>query len=68
MAYINFKEEKFKGKIQIEERKKNNKTLYQSILKNKDNLNGIYPNLKYSFKKIIDKNIGKNGVLSEEDF
>lgn len=68
MAYINFKEERFKGKFQIEERKKNNKTLYQSILRHKDSLNDIYPNLKYSFKKIINEVIGKKGLLGEEDF
>ena len=59
MAYINFKEEKAKGKFQLDERKKNNEILYKSILKHKDSLTGFYPNLKYSFKKIIDENIGK---------
>ena len=68
MAYVNFKEEKAKGKVQLDERKKNNETLYQSILKHKDSLTGFYPNLKYSFKKIMDENIGKKGVLGEEDF
>ncbi|WP_296644721.1 pentapeptide repeat-containing protein [Romboutsia sp. 13368] len=68
MAYVNFKEEKFKGKIQIEKRKKNNEKLYQYIIKHKDSLNGIYPNLKYSFKKIIDEYIGKKGILGEENF
>ena len=68
MAYINFKEEKAKGKFQLDERKKNNEILYKSILKHKDSLTGFYPNLKYSFKKIIDENIGKKGVLGEEDF
>ena len=51
MAYINFKEEKAKGKFQLDERKKNNEILYKSILKHKDSLTGFYPNLKYSFKK-----------------
>ena len=37
MAYINFKEEKSKGKIQIEKRKNNNEKLYQSIIKHKEN-------------------------------
>ena len=50
MAYINFKEEKGKGKFQLDERKKNNEILYKSILKHKDSLTGFYPNLKYSFK------------------
>ena len=68
MAYINFKEEKFKGKIQVEKRKNNNEKLYQSIIKHKENLNGIYPNLKYSFKKIKDEHIGKKGILGEENF
>ena len=68
MAYINFKEEKYKGKIQVEKRKKNNEKLYQDIIKHKDSLNGIYPNLKYSFKKLIDEHIGKKGILGEENF
>ena len=53
MAYINFKEEKAKGKFQLDERKKNNEILYKSILKHKDSLTGFYPNLKYSFKRFI---------------
>ena len=68
MAYINFKEEKFKGKIQVEKRKNNNERLYQSIIKHKENLNGIFPDLKYSFKKIKDEQIGKKGILGEENF
>ena len=68
MAYVNFKEEKVKGKIQLDERKKNNKILYQSILKHQDSLTGFYPNLKYSFKKIVDESIGRKGVLGEEEF
>lgn len=68
MAYVNFKEEKYKGKIQIEKRKKNNEAITQYILRNKENLKGFYPNLKYSFKKIIDKNIGKEGLLGEDSF
>ena len=68
MAYVNFKEEKVKGKEQLNERKKNNEIIYQSIVKHKDSLNGFYPNLKYSFKKIIDENIGKKGVQGEEEF
>ena len=51
MAYINFKEEKAKGKFQLDERKKNNEILYKSILKHKDSLTGFYTNLKYSFIK-----------------
>ena len=68
MAYVNFKEEKYKGKIQIEKRKKNNEAITQYILRHKDNLKGFYPNFKYSFKKIIDKNIGKEGLLGEDAF
>jgi len=68
MAYINFKEEKYKGSIQLDNRKKNNKTIYQYILKNKDSLTNYNPNLKYSFNKIIDIEIGKKGVLREDDF
>lgn len=68
MAYVNFKEEKHKGKIQLEKRKKNNEAVIQYILKHKDSLTGFYPNLKYSFKKIIDENIGKKGLLEEDKF
>ena len=68
MTYINFKEEKAKGKIQIEKRKKNNESLYQFTLRHQDNLVGFCPSPKYSFKKIIDEEIGKNGILGEEAF
>ena len=68
MAYINFKEEKYKGMIQLDKRKQNNENIYQYILKNKDSLTNYNPNLKYSFKKIIDIEIGKKGVLGEDEF
>lgn len=68
MSYINFKEEKAKAKIQLEKRKKNNDKLYNDIVKKKIILTGYYPNLKYSYKKILDESIGKPGILGEEDF
>ncbi|MGL6063916.1 MAG: pentapeptide repeat-containing protein [Fusobacteriaceae bacterium] len=68
MGYVNFKEEKAKAKLQLEKRKANNEKLYSDILKKKDSLTGYYPNLKYSYKKILDQFIGKKGILGEENF
>ena len=36
MAYINFKEENYKLKIQLEKRKKNNEKNYNYIIKHKN--------------------------------
>jgi len=68
MAYINFKEEKVALKEQLEKRKKNNEKLYNDIIKHKIELSDYTPNLEYSYTKILDKLIGKKGVLDEQSF
>lgn len=68
MAYINFKEENYKLKIQLEKRKKNNEKIYNYIVKHKEDMADYVPDHKYSYGKIQGEFIGKKGVLDEQDF
>lgn len=68
MGYINFKEEKYKARIQIDKRKRNNENLYNDILRNRDSISEYFPDEKYSFNNFEGKLIGKKGILGEEEF
>lgn len=68
MGYINFKEEKVKNKKQLEKRKVNNENLCNYILNNKNTLSSYYPDKIYSYNKVIDKFIGKKGLVQEDNF
>ena len=52
MAYINFKEENYKLKIQLEKRKKNNEKNYNYIIKHKNEMTDYSPDNRYSYEKI----------------
>lgn len=68
MSYVNFKEENYKLKIQLEKRKKNNENLYNYIIKHKEDMIDYAPDYKYSYNKVNDELIGKKGVLDEQYF
>lgn len=68
VAYINFKEENYKMKIQLEKRKKNNDFMYNYIIKHKNEMTDYVPDNKYSYNNLNEVFIGKNGVLDEKDF
>ncbi|MDK2585165.1 pentapeptide repeat-containing protein [Romboutsia sedimentorum] len=68
MAYVNFKEEKSVLKKQLDKRKNNNEKLYIDIIKHKENLSQYVPNLEFSYKKVINKLIGKKGIFESENF
>ncbi|MEG2984091.1 MAG: pentapeptide repeat-containing protein [Peptostreptococcaceae bacterium] len=68
MAYINFKEEVFVAKKQLQKRKQNNKTLFASILKHKNILNNYNPYEKYSYRVFNDNHFGLAGILDEDKF
>ena len=68
MAYINFKEENYKLKIQLEKRKKNNEKNYNYIIKHKKEMTDYSPDNRYSYEKIEGEFIGKKGTLDEIDF
>ncbi len=68
MAYINFKEENYKLKIQLEKRKKNNEKNYNYIIKHKNEMTDYSPENRYSYEKIEGEFIGKKGTLDEIDF
>lgn len=67
MAYVNFKEENYKLKIQLEKRKSNNDKYFNYIFKHKEKMN-YSPWEKYSYKNIKDLLLGKLGNLEEENF
>lgn len=68
MAYVNFKEENYKMKIQLEKRKKNNDKNYNYIVKHKKEMRDYNPDNKYSYKNIESEFIGKEGLLDEIDY
>ena len=68
MAYVNFKEENYKLKIQLNKRKKNNDNIYSYIIKHKDDMTDYNANERYSYKEIKEETIGKKGDLDEKDF
>ena len=68
MSYVNFKEENYKLKIQLEKRKKNNEKNYSYITKHKKEMTDYNPDSRYSYETIEDEFIGKKGLLDEKDF
>ena len=68
MAYVNFKEENYKLKIQLEKRKKNNEKNYSYILKHKKEMTDYNPDARYSYETIENEFIGKKGILDEKDY
>ena len=68
MAYVNFKEENYKLKIQLEKRKKNNIKNYSYISKHKKEMSDYNSDNKYSYKAIENEFIGKQGLLDEKDY
>lgn len=68
MGYINFEEEKAVVNEQLSNRKKNNETFYKDATTKKIELNDYDNNSKYSYNKIKDKLIGKDGIFDEQDF
>ena len=68
MAYVNFKEENYKLKIQLEKRKKNNEKNYSYIAKHKKEMTDYNPDNRYSYEIIKNEFIGKKGLLDEKDY
>ena len=62
MAYVNFKEENYKLKIQLEKRKKNNEKNYNYIIKHKKEMTDYNADNVYSYNTIESKFIGKEAV------
>lgn len=67
MPYINFKEETFKGKKQLNNRKKNNIKVKEEIEKNKKSL-VIQPSIKWSFSSFKKKILNNVKTESKESF
>ena len=68
MSYVNFKEEKFKAKNQLENRVKNNKKLFDEIRKSQTLPSLYVPDLKYSFKDFENRTLGGGHIKEEENF
>ena len=68
MAYINFKEERFVARNQLEQRKKNNEKLFNYIIRKKELGTGYNPCKEYSYTTFTDKEFGKKGILDEDKF
>ena len=68
MGYINFKEEKYKAKNQLKNRRDNNKNLFNELVKSRDLPNTYIPDKEYSFKEFNDKHFGGGKILGEEEF
>ena len=67
MAYINFKEEVFKGKEELQKRIENNKKLFSQIKNDKSKIS-IEPDGKYSFRIIEDRTINNSKTENEGEF
>lgn len=68
MGYVNFKEERFKAKNQLKERRENNKKLFDKLVKSRDLPNAYIPDKEYSFKEFNDKHFGGGKILGGEEF
>lgn len=68
MAYINFKEEVYVAKKQLEKRIKNNEKLFNDIKSSKKISNQYNPDEKYSYKEFNDSVFGGGHAKSEDEF
>ena len=68
MSYINFKEEVFVAKDQLNKRRENNKKIYDEIYKDKNKAGKLQADNKYSFNTITNNFIGEKGVKKEDEF
>lgn len=68
MAYINFKEEVYVAKKQLEKRINNNEKLFNDIKSSKKISNQYNPDEKYSYKEFNDSVFGGGHVKSEDEF
>ena len=68
MGYINFKEERFKARNQLKNRRKNNKKLFDELIKTKELPKTYNPDKEYSYKEFKDKHFGGGKILGEEEF
>ncbi len=68
MGYINFKEEKDVALKQLQNRKVNNKEIYEKLIKDKSLAKNYSPYEKLSYKTFTKESFGKGGVEDEENF
>lgn len=68
MSYINFKEEVYVAKIQLQKRINNNEVLFNKISKEKSLGDNYNPNEKYSFKEFNNTIIGGGHPKKEDEF
>ncbi|WP_300386782.1 pentapeptide repeat-containing protein [Clostridium sp.] len=68
MAYVNFKEELYVAKKQLEKRFNNNEKLFNDIKGSRKISNKYNPDEKYSYKKFNDSVFGGGHAKSEDEF
>ena len=68
MAYINFKEEVYVAKKQLEKRINNNEKLFNDIKSSKKISNQYNPDEKYSYKEFTDLVFGGGHAKLEDEF
>ncbi|KMT21126.1 pentapeptide repeat-containing protein [Clostridium cylindrosporum] len=68
MGYVNFKEEVYVAKEQLEKRKNNNQKIIKEMHKNRTLAKEYSPYEKYSYKEFKKQAFGKQGVEDEQNF
>ncbi|MEG2892086.1 MAG: pentapeptide repeat-containing protein [Clostridium sp.] len=68
MAYVNFKEEVYKGLNQLSNRRNNNKKYFNLLKKDKALLKGYSIDNSLSYKTFVNEDFGIQGSLSEDKF
>ena len=68
MTYVNFKEEVFVAKKQLNKRRNNNKKIFEKLLKSRDVYSEYTPNEKYSFKEHKELVLGGGHPKKEDEF
>ncbi|EPZ62663.1 hypothetical protein H477_5244 [[Clostridium] sordellii ATCC 9714] len=67
MGYINFKEEVFVAKKQLQKRKHNNNSIISNLGKKKEVGENYNPCTKYSYKTFNDEVLGQNSILMKKN-
>ncbi|MEG0641551.1 MAG: pentapeptide repeat-containing protein [Clostridium sp.] len=68
MGYVNFKEEVYVANQQLNNRKFNNKKIFQQIQKDRTLLKNYSPYQEFSYKIFNNEQFGKSGIEDEDNF
>lgn len=68
MAYVNFKEERYKAKKQLQNRRENNKQIFDKLMVSKQLPKCYNPDKEYSYREFDNKHFGAGRIQEEEKF